>query len=51
MKKRDVIEPLKRTPVRYCPLGSSLRGRFRKAAEGDGGMTAALQKFVKTFVN
>ena len=54
MKKREVIEPLKRTPDRpqlSFGIEPSLRERFRKAAGGHGGMTAALQKFVKTFVN
>jgi hypothetical protein len=54
LKKREVIEPLKRTPDRpqlSFGIEPSLRERFRKAAGGHGGMTAALQKFVKTFVN
>lgn len=32
-------------------IDPSLRERFRKAAGGHGGMTAALQKFVKAFVD
>jgi hypothetical protein len=54
VKKREIIEPLKRTPDRpqlSFGIESSLRERFRKAAGGEAGMTAALQKFVKTFVN
>jgi hypothetical protein len=54
VKKREVIEPLKRSPDRpqlSFGIEPSLRERFRRAAGGHGGMTAALQKFVKTFVN
>jgi hypothetical protein len=54
LKKREVIGPLKRSPDRpqlSFGIEPSLRERFRKAAGGHGGMTSALQKFVKSFVN
>jgi hypothetical protein len=54
LKKREVIEPLQKKPDRpqlSFAIEPSLRERFRKAAGGHGGMTSALQKFVKTFVN
>jgi hypothetical protein len=54
LKKREVIEPLQKKPDRpqlSFAVEPSLRERFRKAAGGHGGMTSALQKFVKTFVD
>ena len=54
LKKREVIGPLEKKPERpqlSFAVEPSLRERFRKVAGGHGGMTAALQKFVKTFVN
>jgi hypothetical protein len=54
LKRREVIEPLVKKPDRpqlSFAIEPSLRERFRKAAGGHGGMTAALQKFVKTFVD
>jgi hypothetical protein len=54
LKRREVIEPLQKKPDRpqlSFAIEPSLRERFRKAAGGHGGMTAALQKFVKAFVD
>ncbi|MBV9761446.1 MAG: hypothetical protein JO340_12850 [Acidobacteriaceae bacterium] len=54
MKRREVIEPLQKRPDRpqlSFAVEPSLRERFRKAAGGHGGMTSALQRFVKTFVD
>jgi hypothetical protein len=54
LKRREVIEPLQKKPDRpqlSFAVEPSLRERFRKAAGGHGGMTSALQKFVKTFVD
>ena len=53
MKKREVIGPLEKKPDRpqlSFAIEPSLRERFRKTAGGHGGMTAALQRFVKAFV-
>ncbi|HTU44671.1 MAG TPA: hypothetical protein VMF91_06395 [Bryobacteraceae bacterium] len=54
MKRREVIEPLQKKPDRpqlSFAVEPSLRERFRKAAGGHGGMTSALQRFVRLFVD